>query len=99
MSTQGLWHYPAVITNSSMAKEVAQFASSGSFNSKTSAAVINTFGTRQQMVWFSSWATDWSPTSNFLQHAYIHWLTRGLCQSSLSYPSATASTLSANLGL
>ncbi|KAI7362518.1 hypothetical protein KC354_g7211 [Hortaea werneckii] len=78
MSTQGLWHYPAIITNSSMAKEVAQFASSGSFNSKTSAAVINKFDSRQQMVWFSSWATDWSPTSNFLQHAYIHWLTRGL---------------------
>ncbi|KAI6791281.1 hypothetical protein KC361_g7427 [Hortaea werneckii] len=78
MSTQGLWHYPAVITNSSTAKAVAQFASSGSFTSKTTAAVINTFGARQQMVWFSSWATDWSPTSNFLQHAYIHWLTRGL---------------------
>ncbi|KAI7484157.1 hypothetical protein KC351_g4692 [Hortaea werneckii] len=78
MSTQGLWHYPTVITNSSMAKEVAQFAPSGSFTSETTAAVINTFGARQQMVWFSSWATDWSPTSNYLQHAYIHWLTRGL---------------------
>ena len=25
-----------------------------------------------------SWATDWSATSNYLQHAYIAWLTRGL---------------------
>lgn len=30
------------------------------------------------MVWFMGWATDWSQTSNYLQHAYIHWMTRGL---------------------
>lgn len=30
------------------------------------------------MVWFTGWATDWSQTSNYLQHAYIHWMTRGL---------------------
>lgn len=30
------------------------------------------------MVFFLSWATDWSPTSAFLQHAYITWMTRGL---------------------
>jgi hypothetical protein len=30
------------------------------------------------MVWFSSWATNWALTSNYLQHAYIAWLTRGL---------------------
>lgn len=34
------------------------------------------------MVWFMGWATDWSQTSNYLQHAYIAWLTRGLCKSS-----------------
>lgn len=78
MSTQGLWHYPATITNSSTTWEVAQFAPGGSFSTKTTAAVINNFSGRQQMVWFSGWATDWSPTSNFLQHAYIHWITRGL---------------------
>lgn len=83
MSTSGLWHYPAKITDSSMAKEVAQFAPAGPFTSTTSAAVINTFGARQQMVWFSSWATEWSPTSNFLQHSYIHWMTRGLCRYTL----------------
>jgi hypothetical protein len=30
------------------------------------------------MVWFTSFATDWSQTSNFIQHAHIHWITRGL---------------------
>lgn len=78
MSTSGLWHYPARITNSTIAKEVAQFGPGGSFASTTSAAIINTFGSRQQMVWFTSWATSWSPTSTFLQHAYIQWMTRGL---------------------
>jgi hypothetical protein len=82
MSTQGLWHYPATITNATIATEVAQFApsSDNTFTTTSTAAVINNFGGRQQMVWFSSWATDWSPTSNFLQHAYIHWMTRGLCK-------------------
>ncbi|KAF2673281.1 hypothetical protein BT63DRAFT_410307 [Microthyrium microscopicum] len=81
ISTAGLYHYPAVITDSSIAKEVAQFApsSDGQFATTTTAAVINTFtGGRQQFVWFTSFATDWSQTSAYLQHAHIHWMTRGL---------------------
>lgn len=78
MSTANMWHYPATITDSSTTKEIAQFAPSGSFTGTTTAAVINTFGNRQQMVWFTSWATSWSATSNYLQHAHIHWMTRGL---------------------
>src|SRR5947207_14721384 len=79
MSTEGLWHYPATITNASIATGIAQFAPGGPFNTASTAAVINKIGGRQQMVWFTSWATDWSSTSNFLQHAWIHWVTRGLC--------------------
>lgn len=30
------------------------------------------------MAFFTSFATDWSPTSNFLQHAWINWITRGV---------------------
>jgi len=30
------------------------------------------------MVWFMPWATDWSQTSTFLSHAWIHWMTRGI---------------------
>ncbi|KAJ0119842.1 hypothetical protein N8I77_012445 [Diaporthe amygdali] len=77
-STAGLWHYPAQITNSSIATAFAKFAPAGSFTADTTAAVINKIGGRQQMVFFISWATDWSLTSNYLQHAYISWLTRGL---------------------
>ncbi|PSR76994.1 hypothetical protein BD289DRAFT_378234 [Coniella lustricola] len=77
-STAGLYHYPAVITNSSIATPFASFDAAASFTTNTTAAVINNIGGRQQMVWFISWATDWSQTSNYLQHAYIHWMTRGL---------------------
>lgn len=80
VSTQGIWHYPANITDPNTTWQVAglQASSDGTFGGSSSAAVINQFGKRQQMVWFSSWATQWSLTSNYLQHAYIHWLTRGL---------------------
>lgn len=82
VSTSGLYHYPATITNSSIATQIATFDPSGQFTTTTTAAVINKIGARQQMVWFTSWATDFSQTSNYLQHAYIHWMTRGLCKPS-----------------
>ncbi|KAK3316764.1 hypothetical protein B0H66DRAFT_562110 [Apodospora peruviana] len=80
VSTQGLWHFPAVITNATIAKSIATFApdSSGLFSTTTTAAIINHFGSRQQMVWFIGFAPEWSQASNFLQHAFIHWITRGL---------------------
>ena len=31
-------------------------------------------------MFFISWGIEWSQTSNFLQHAWIHWATRGLCE-------------------
>lgn len=78
MSTKNMYHYPAAITDRTTTWEVAKYGPGGPFTGDTTAAVINNFAGRQQMVWFGSWATEWSPTSNFLQHAYIHWMTRGL---------------------
>ncbi|KAJ9655029.1 hypothetical protein H2198_006023 [Neophaeococcomyces mojaviensis] len=78
VTTQGLYHYPATISDASTTVEIAQFAPNVNFASNSTAAVINNFAGREQMVFFISWATDWSPTSNFLQHAYITWMTRGL---------------------
>ncbi|KAK3719246.1 hypothetical protein LTR37_004465 [Vermiconidia calcicola] len=75
-----MWHYPARITDPATTFEIAKWApaADGSFTSDTTAAVINYFENREQMVWFNSWATEWSVTSNFLQHSFIHWLTRGI---------------------
>lgn len=78
VTTQGLWHYPAEITDAATTWEVAKFGPGGDFSGDTVAAVINNFDGREQFVYFIGWATDWSITSNFLQHAHIHWMTRGL---------------------
>lgn len=78
MSTKNMFHYPAKVVDSTTTWQIAKYAPGGAFTSDTTAAVINNFAGRQQMVWFGSWATEWSPTSNFLQHSYIHWMTRGL---------------------
>lgn len=72
MSIASIFHNPAQITNSSIAWEFAKFNGSGT------AGVINRIGSRQQMVWFVPFALDWAPSSNYLQHAWINWVTRGL---------------------
>jgi hypothetical protein len=75
MSNADIVKYPAKITNSSIAAEVAQFGGS----SKTTAAVINKFSTgREQQVWFTAFATDSSTASTVLSHAWIQWMTRGV---------------------
>ncbi|ERF71979.1 hypothetical protein EPUS_07449 [Endocarpon pusillum Z07020] len=66
VSSKGLWDYPATITDPSIAKQVSQFGPGGPFSSSTTATIINDFGSRQQMVWFMTWATKWSQSSNFL---------------------------------
>jgi len=78
LTSRNIYHYPAVITDESTTWEFAKYGPAAEFTEDTTAAVINDFGGRQQMVWFGGWATDWAPASNFLQHAYIHWMTRGL---------------------
>lgn len=54
------------------------FEPAGPINEKTVAAVINNNNGREQLVWFTSIATEWSLASSFLSHAYIHWMTRSL---------------------
>jgi hypothetical protein len=78
VSTLGLWHVPAVITNTTTTTRIAAFAPSGQWTTETVAGVVNNFGGRQQMVWFMTWATSWALGPNYLQHANIHFLTRGL---------------------
>lgn len=78
MSTIGIFHYLAQLADTSTTTEIAQFAANSQYGSPSTAAVINNFDGREQMVFFISWATSWSATSTYLQHAYITWMTRGL---------------------
>lgn len=85
MTTKDIWHYPATITDPSTTTEIAQFGPAGDFTNTTTAAVINNYSGRQQMVWFTGFATQWSASSNFLMHAHINWMTRGLCKFPISH--------------
>lgn len=78
VSTEGLWHYPATISNTTSTKQIASFAANSVVDTDTVAAVINDFDGRQQMVFFISFDTTWSATSSYLQHAWITWITHGL---------------------
>lgn len=49
VSTIGLWHYPAVISDTDTTKEIAQFATNDQSPDVTTAAVINNFNGRQQV--------------------------------------------------
>ncbi|CEJ92823.1 hypothetical protein VHEMI08453 [[Torrubiella] hemipterigena] len=74
----GLYHYPSNITNTNTTTAFAMFEPAGPFQQRTVAAVINRVNGREEMVWFTSWASQFSLASSFLQHSYIHWMTRGL---------------------
>ena len=52
ISTAGLWHYPAAITNPAIATEFAQFGKATGFNSETTAGVINNINGRQQVCFY-----------------------------------------------
>ena len=49
VSTSGLAHYPATISNAATTKEIAQFAANEQFLDVSTAAVINNFDGRQQV--------------------------------------------------
>jgi len=78
--TDGLYHYPARITNASWTWEFAAFEPADAFPTRTTAAVINEIDGREQMAFFLNFGTDWSQTSAFLQHSWINWITRGVCK-------------------
>ncbi|KAI2763020.1 CAZyme family CBM87 and CE18 [Penicillium roqueforti] len=78
ISTTGLWHYPATISNTTSTKQFAAFAPTTGFEAESVAGVINDFDGRQQMAFFIGFDTTWSSTSSYLQHAWITWITRGL---------------------
>ena len=49
LSTLGLYHYPATITNSNTTAAFATFGTTTGFSSTLVAGVINTFSGRQQV--------------------------------------------------
>jgi hypothetical protein len=77
LSTNGLWHYPSVITNTATTSPFLQFAPNTEYPSTTVAGVIQNFAGRQQMIFFLD-GGSWSLTTNYLGHVWFHWGYRGL---------------------
>lgn len=82
VAMDGLYYYGADIADSATTRQIAKLHAGPAFTSDATAAVINAFphasGTREQMVFFTSFAAGWSQASNFIQHSWITWMTRGL---------------------
>ncbi|KAJ3126138.1 hypothetical protein HK098_007849 [Nowakowskiella sp. JEL0407] len=80
LSTEGLYHYPSQILNTTAAKPILIFkgGSQPQFPADTvGAVVIRHIDNREEMVFFISFS-DWSLTSLILGHMWIDWGTRGL---------------------
>ena len=78
LSTVGLWHYPATISNTSIASSFMTFGTNTEWPEETTAGVINKFADgREQMVFFIS-GGSWSKTTMYLGHVWFHWGYRGL---------------------
>lgn len=82
VAMDGLYYYGADVTDPGTTYPIARLHSGPTFTSDATAAVINAIphanGTREQMVFFTSFAAGWSQASNFIQHSWITWMTRGL---------------------
>jgi hypothetical protein len=77
LTTDGLWHSPATITDSTTTTAILEFGPNADYSSTTVAAVIQNFTGREQMVFFITGGT-WSLTSNYIGHLWFHWGYRGL---------------------
>lgn len=76
VSTLGLWHYPATISNSTIATEFAQFMPTTDFDTPSTAAVINNIGGRQQVCVVEGFS--WIMLTNSFLDGFLHELRNGL---------------------
>jgi hypothetical protein len=72
LSTVGLWHYPATVTDFTTTTPFLGFASNSEYPSPTVAGVIQNIGGREQMVFFIA-GGSWSWTTNYLGHIWFRW--------------------------
>jgi hypothetical protein len=77
VSTIGLWHYPAIITDPTNNTAFLEFSANTEYATSTVAGVIQNIRGREQMVIFLEGGT-WSLTTNFLAHTWFHWGYRGI---------------------
>lgn len=73
LTTVGLYHYPAVVTNTTFNTPFMKFAAlPPDFPTESVAAIVVRQDQREEMLFFLTFAT-WSPTSAYLCDAWIQW--------------------------
>jgi hypothetical protein len=77
LSTDGLWHYPAIITDATTTTEFLQFGTNTDYPTSTVAGVLQNFAGREQMVFFLT-GGSWSQTTMYLSHVWFQWGYRGM---------------------
>jgi hypothetical protein len=94
LSTVGLWHYPATVTNFTTTTPFLAFGTNQEYNSPTVAGVIQNLGGRQQMVFFLTGAS-WSSTTTSLGSIWFSWGYQGQTASTTSSTGSATTTASA----
>ena len=72
LTTVGLWHYPAVITNPTTTTPFLRFAPNSQFPNTTLAGVTQNLDGRQQMIFLLAGAS-WSSTTKYLGRLWLIW--------------------------
>jgi hypothetical protein len=72
LSTVGLWHYPATITDFNTTSSFITFGTNQLYSTNSVAGVIQNLSGREQMVFFLTGAT-WSATTNYLGQIWYRW--------------------------
>ncbi|KAJ3029676.1 hypothetical protein HDV00_009464 [Rhizophlyctis rosea] len=82
LPTTGLYHVPASITNTTTTTPFLMFSpsSDGGFAQSTVGGVVVKYDSGREVMAFYIDFGWWSPTSTFLSHIYIPWMTRQLYQ-------------------
>ena len=80
LSTIGLWHTPAVVTdtNTTATFPFLQFGTNSQYSSNSVAGVTKLYSDGREEIDFFIVVGSWSPTSNYLGHIWFNWGYRGL---------------------
>ena len=80
LSTIGLWHTPAVVTDSNTTATSAflEFGTNSQYSSTSVAGVKKIYSDGREEMDFFITVGSWSPTSNYLGHIWFTWGYRGL---------------------
>jgi hypothetical protein len=78
LSTLGLWHFPAVITDPTTVTPFLRFGTNSFFPAESVAGVTKIYSDGREEMGFFIGGGSWSRTTIYLGHVWFHWGYRGL---------------------